>query len=187
MQDGRKLRNVKATNALVWPKDGRRSTTWGRFKDILQNKGPDMYLTINADKHDYMHNRPTRARWAGHTNIDDRALENSWTFNSRKYAPWVGKTMLSGRRSDLNYDFRTRKYQVENAFTWTDATWHPEPRKNKRNLNSYPYLYPEAVRDIYGEWYQNYNYMPQELGGPTDNARGKGWPVYHFEAMAGKR
>jgi hypothetical protein len=178
MHDGRVLRNVKTTNALVWPKDGRRNTTWGQLKDILQNKGPDMYLTINADKHDYMHNRPTRARWAGHTNLDDRGLENSCKFSTRKHAPWAGKRMLGGRKPDLSYDFRTRKYHEEHRQTWTDALWQPEPRTNKWNP------YPEAIRNIYGEWFQNYNYVPQELGGPISNRRGKGRFGHYFEAIA---
>jgi hypothetical protein len=61
-QDGRELREVKASKAFIWPKDGRNNTSWGRFKDILHNKGPDIFLTINADERDAMRNRPSKAQ-----------------------------------------------------------------------------------------------------------------------------
>lgn len=164
-QDGRKLRNVKTSKAFVWPKDGRNGGSWGRFKDILKDQGPDMYLTINADKLDYMYNRPTRARWSGHTNLDDTGLNLS--LNSAKYAPWTNKGLLGGRMQGLSYDFRTRQYGVPNRRTWTDATWQPEPRINKYNP------YPEAFRNIYGEWYQDPHYLPHNFGGPVNNERGR--------------
>jgi hypothetical protein len=173
-QDGRKLRNVKASKAFVWPKDGRNGTSWGRFKDILKDRGPDIYLALNADKLDYMRNRPVRARWAGHTNLDDTDLGIS--LNSAKYAPWTNKGVLGGRSKGLSYDFRTRQYGTPNKYTWTDAVWQPEPRINKSNP------YPEAVRDIYGGWYQDAHYLPQWLGGGVHNERGRGLWGYHLEA-----
>ena len=164
LQDGRILNKVKPSKAFVWPKDGKRGTTWGRFKDILQNKGPDIYLTLNAEKHDYMHNRPSRARWAGHTDLDDPRPESSCPLNYRKYAPWVQ------RHSAVAYDFRTRKYLLPHQEMWTDVVWQPKGTAWKGNV------YPEAVRDNYGEWWQDFNYMPCELGGPVSNERGRGSP-----------
>lgn len=169
VQDGRILRDVKASKAFVWPKDGRNGTSWGRFKDILKNKGPDIYVTMNASKQDYMHNRPTRAQWSGHTNLDDIGLDSVYTFNSRRYG------MPGGRSAGQRYDFRTRKYGITNRATWTDAVWQPEPRKNKYNV------YPEAVRDIYGRWFQDSHYLPQDLGGPINNERGRGAWGHRYE------
>ncbi|OAL00714.1 hypothetical protein IQ06DRAFT_348062 [Phaeosphaeriaceae sp. SRC1lsM3a] len=183
IQDGRILNKVKASKAFVWPKDGRRGTTWGRFKDILQNKGPDIYLTLNAEKHDYIHNRPSRARWAGHTNLDDPSPESSFPLNSRKYAPWVRRGML-GRHPEAAYDFRTRKYVQPHESMWTDAIWQPRGSGNKGNP------FPEAVRNIFGEWFQDSHYLPRELGGPVDNERGRGsiWgPVRPYRRPIGTR
>jgi hypothetical protein len=167
IQDGRVLRNVKASKAFVWPKDGRNGTPWGRLKDILQNKGPDIYLTMNATKRDYMHNRPTKARWSGHVHLDDN-LHSSYPFGGRKYASWTAKGVLGGRVPGQTYDFRTRKYGDANWWTWTDAVWQPKSRVNKRNP------YPEAVRDMDGDWLQDWHYVPHYMGGPIDNELGRG-------------
>jgi hypothetical protein len=162
-QDGRRLRHVKASKAFVWPKDGREGTSWGRFKEVLKNRGPDIYLTLNADKHDYMHNRPTKAEWSRHENIDGRGISSACWI-----APWTKRGMLAGRLGGQSYDFRTRKYGVPNRWTWTDAIWQPDSQRNKNCP------YPEAVRDIYGRWFQDLQYLPQELGGPVRNERGRG-------------
>jgi hypothetical protein len=145
-------------------------TGWGRFKDIIKGQGPDMYLTINADKHDYMKNRPTRAQWSGWKHLDDEGLQ---PYPLNKTPKWTPIDILGGRSPGKSYDFRTRKYARPNRYTWTDAVWQPEPRKNKYNR------YPEAVRDVRGEWYQNPHYLPQELGGPVDNELGRGLWGHH--------
>lgn len=162
---------MKATKAFVWPKDGKNVTSWGRFKDILRNQGPDMYVTFNAEKHDYMHNRPTRATWSCQTTLDDRDVGNVYTFGSKKPAPWVKKGILAGGREwGKSYDFRTRKFDYPNRYTWSDAVWQTGPWKNKYNP------YPEAVRNIYGQWFQDDHYLRQFGGGPVSNERGRGWP-----------
>ncbi|KAF2025275.1 hypothetical protein EK21DRAFT_76861 [Setomelanomma holmii] len=175
-QDGRKLRNVKPTKAFVWPKDGREGTSWDRFKDVMKNRGPDMYLTINADKHDYMHNRPTRAQWSGHTNLDDRGLLSA-TLSSKKFAPWTRIGMLNGRSPGECYDFRERTYGSPNRDMWTDAVWQPHPRKNKYSP------WPEAIRNMYGEWAQDRHYLPRELGGFVSNEQGKGLRGFNLQPV----
>lgn len=35
---------------FVWPSDGKRKYTWGRWKDILSDKGPDIYVTKQGDR-----------------------------------------------------------------------------------------------------------------------------------------
>jgi hypothetical protein len=168
VQDGRILQNVKASKAFVWPKDGRNDSTWGRFKDILQSKGPDMFVTMGAEKHDIMYNRPARADWAGWYLPGDMRWDSSSPFSARKHAPWTSNGLLGGRKEALPYDFRTRQYAAPNRRTWTNAIWQPEPRLNKSNP------YPDALRDIAGRWFQDEHYVPHAFGGPFDNERGRG-------------
>jgi hypothetical protein len=176
IQDDRVLRDVKVSKAFVWPKDGKNGTTWGRFKDVLANKGPDIYLTMNADKHDCLHNRPTRGTWSGHRNLDGLGVDCSYPF-SQKHAPWTKKGILGGRMPGLSYDFRTRQYEIPHRHMWTGAVWQPNPKKNKRNL------YPEAIRNIYGEWFQDRHYLPWYMGGPVDNERGRGSDRQYIRAF----
>lgn len=172
-QDGRRLRNVKTSKAFIWPKDGRNGSAWGRFKDILNDKGPDIYVNFNADKQGYLQNRPTRAQWAGHTHLDYNPTD-SVLLGFKNLTPWTSNGMLGGRMPGLRYDFRTREYGVPSRRTWTDAVWQPEPRKNDRNP------YPEALRDIGGNWYQDARYLPQFLGGPVNDELGRGIPGWHL-------
>lgn len=174
-QDGRELRNVKASKALIWPKDGRNSTTWGRVKDIFLSRGPDIFLTVNADKHDYMRNRPSKDRWAGYSSFD--GAHGPAHVRSGDSAPWTQKGSLGGRMPGLKYDFRTRKYEVPVWASWTDAVWQPEPRKNKSNR------YPEAYRDVHGDWFQDLHYRPWYRGGPVHNEQGVGIPGFYLRSM----
>ncbi|KAF2788480.1 hypothetical protein K505DRAFT_201995, partial [Melanomma pulvis-pyrius CBS 109.77] len=136
-QGGHRLRRVKPYKHLIWPRDGKRGSTWGRMKDIIQGKGPDIHVALSADKTDYMWNRPRRARWSRHTNLDDRGPDAALKYEF----PWA-------RREDTMkcYDFRTRKYCRPNRYMWTDAVWPDEPNDE--------FVYPYAMRDIRGEWIQ---------------------------------
>ncbi|CAO2647753.1 Nn.00g086750.m01.CDS01 [Neocucurbitaria sp. VM-36] len=177
-QDGRKLRHVKASKAFIWPKDGKNGSTWGRIKDIFQNTGPDIYVAFGANKADCVLNRPPRAQWSRHTNLDDRNLR--FEFDPRKFSPWTRNSALGGRMPGLSYDFRTRKYRTPNSRMWTDAIWQQEPYRN-RKWNSYP----EALRTHDGTWWQDMQYLPQHQGGPVHNEFGHGiggfqlplWPL----------
>jgi hypothetical protein len=171
-QDGRKLRTVKASKAFIWPKDGKRGSTWGRMKDVLQNKGPDIFVAFGARPTDCVSNRPPRAQWSGHTNLDDTGM--TFSFNSRKFSPFA-RTGLGSRSHHVAYDFRTRKHTRLNQDMWTDAVWQQEPYKN-RKWNSYP----EAVRRWDGQWLQDSQYLPQFLGGYVSNELGHGMPSLHL-------
>jgi len=149
IQDGKKFRGIKAQKAFVWPKDGRNGSKWGRMKDILTDIGPDIHITMSADKMDYMKNRQSRSRWAGWTCLDDRDRDVAM---SSRYAPWIHNAALGGRKPGLSYDFRTRKYGKHNKFTWTDVKWQPEPNGK--------HVYPEAFRSVTGDWYQDDHYVP---------------------------
>ncbi|CAE7213662.1 hypothetical protein PTNB85_07022 [Pyrenophora teres f. teres] len=156
-QDGRKLHNVKTEKAFVWPKDGRNGSKWGRLKDVVQNKGPDIFVAFGAHKSDCVSNRPSRSQWAGHLHLDDRGT--TLGFNPQKFAPWTRNGMLGGRDAGLSYDFRTRKHVEPNTDMWTDAIWQAEPYKNRKWNN-----YPEAVRMWNGRWVQDIQYLPFPFG-----------------------
>ncbi len=164
-QDGRKLRNVKTEKAFIWPKDGRNGSTWGRFMDIVTNKGPDIFVAFGAKKTDCLSNGPTRDQWSGHTNLDDRGIKCQ--LKPQQFAPWTTKGNLGGRAPGLQYDFRTRQYCKPFEGMWTDAIWQPEPYKNRKWNN-----YPEAVRDLSGQWYQDWQYLPISRNGPNHNEFG---------------
>ncbi|KAJ4334720.1 hypothetical protein N0V87_006629 [Didymella glomerata] len=150
VQDGNKFRGIKSHKAFIWPKDGRNGSKWGRMKDILQDKGPDIHIAMSADKMDYMKNRQHKSRWADWTCLDNRDRDVS--MSSVKYAPWTHNGALGGRAPGLSYDFRTRKYGQANPKTWTDIKWQPEPNGK--------HMFPEALRSFYGDWYQDNNYIP---------------------------
>lgn len=168
-QDGRKLRHVKTSKAFIWPKDGRNGSSWGRVKDIFQNKGPDMFVAFGARPTDCVSNRPPRSQWADHSHLDDRGMK--YSFNSEKFAPWTKSNILGGREHGLSYNFRTRKHSRPNRWMWTDAIWQQEPYKNKKANG-----YPEALRTMSGLWYQDTQYLPECLGGYFDNEFGIGLP-----------
>lgn len=94
------------------------------MKDILQDKGPDIHITLSANKMEYMNNRQTRSRWSDWTCIDDR--DKDLSMSSEKYAPWTHSFVLGGRSPGQSYDYRTRKYGHPDKYTWTDAKWQPE-------------------------------------------------------------
>ena len=138
IQGGRRLRGVKPKYHFVWPKDGKNGSTWGRWKDILHGQGPDIHVTISADKMDYMYNRQRRPRWSEHTNLDDRLPDGSI-----KHQPfWIGNK----RHGGISYDFFTRRYRPTDGDTWADALWQEEPNDQ--------FTYPYAFKDIQGQWYQ---------------------------------
>jgi hypothetical protein len=137
-QGGRRLDGkVKRHYAFIWPKDGKRGTTMGRWKDLLQNKGPDIHVSIGADKGDHLYNRQRKPRWAEWTHMDPRGPDGALPA-----ARWTRKH----RRPGVSYDFKTRKYGRENGNTWTDVRWPMEPNEG---MPAYAY------RDLNNRWWQN--------------------------------
>ncbi|KAF2733091.1 hypothetical protein EJ04DRAFT_295073 [Polyplosphaeria fusca] len=147
-QDGYKRRVKKPYYHFIWPKDGRNGSKWGRLKDIMTGKGPDIHVTIGAGKNDHMFHRQRRDTWAGHMNLDDRGPDCSlsaapWTRKSRDYA------------ANTAYDYKTRKYRRRYDGMWTDAYW-PEG-----NAKLDGYKYPYGFRDVDGNRWQWYSYAGQ--------------------------
>ncbi|KAF2814401.1 uncharacterized protein BDZ99DRAFT_360220, partial [Mytilinidion resinicola] len=136
-QGGRRLSKVKPHYAFVWPKDGKRGTTSGRWKDILQNKGPDIHVTISADRKDHLYNRQRKPRWARWNDVDHRGPDGAL-----RGMPWTQKH----RQPGVSYDFKARKYRYPKGNSWMDVRWRPEP--NAR-------IGPYAFKDMNAQWWQD--------------------------------
>jgi len=93
-----------------------------------------MFVTVGAQKMDYMFHRPRKARWAVHRSLDDRGPD-SFVGNRKGVPP--------REYQEKAYDFRTRKYRRLYEYMWTDAIWDPKQDTD----------WPEYVRDIWGEWW----------------------------------
>jgi len=156
------LHGQKGKLAFVWPRDGKRNTTFGRFKDILQNQGPDMFVMRNGA-------RPLRTSWT------NRRI-TSWDDPDRHLYDDTRNPMFWAKRGqDEKYDFRTRKYGKTNRYTWADAYWmQPTGRKgNKQSKQNFPMAY----KCNHGRWYQMFpNHRGDHGGfGPGADSMGPGF------------
>ena len=132
---------------FIWPKDGKNGSKWGRFKDIMSGKGPDIHVTVGAKKMDYMHHRPRKPRWGLHDDLDGRGPD----CHIRSPFPWVNKDRELG---DKCYDFYTREFRRPYHGMWTDVHRH-----SKGGFHPWP----KAVRDNFGDWWQDPAYVPFHL------------------------
>ena len=142
---------------LVWPKDKKRGRM-GRLKDIIQGKGPDIHLTMSANKHDYMTNRPLHGRWSGWETLDQRMRPgpSMWQGQYKLPAPcWVKNTSAFGRKPAMLYNFATRKFEKFHPSMWTDAIWQG-PHKHDG--------WPDQHRDVFGHWWEDRNWDPSAPG-----------------------
>lgn len=108
------LRGKRGNLAFVWPRDGKRNTSFGRVKDIFGAKGPDIFVMKNGA-------RPLKTSWTNRrfTALDD---PDAWLRDdTRKAMPWASRSRDNPDKKA--YDFRTRKYGKTDRFTWTDALW----------------------------------------------------------------
>jgi hypothetical protein len=127
---------------FIWPKDGQNGSKWGRAKDIFTGKGPDIHVTVSANKMDYMANRQRKCTWGNHLNLDDRLHDEEGLLQS----PWprlAGRGKRAG--AGLRYDFETRTYRRTYSRMKTDAFWN-------EGISRKEYPFPAAWRNIEGEW-----------------------------------
>lgn len=148
-QAGARRKKVKPYYHLIWPKDKDRGKL-GRLKDILQGKGPDIHLSISAQKNDHLHNRQLRGRWSNWPGFDRRVSGvNVWPGQFTLRDPfWVGD-------GSTQYNFFTRKYEGFHPAMWSDAIWQG-PHKNSQ--------WPDQYRDVNGKWRQDDGWDPRRPG-----------------------
>lgn len=126
---------------FVWPKDKPRGT-WGRWKDIFTNKGPDIFI---AEQNTPEPERPIWSNWKtrGHQHPDDRSPR--WDNDGKPFRQdqeFVGVFDFQRRDPDMKYDFATRRYRRPNNNVWSNIRWsRSEPRC------------PSEFRDAYGIWH----------------------------------
>ncbi|KAF2425240.1 hypothetical protein EJ08DRAFT_404064 [Tothia fuscella] len=120
---------------FVWPSDGKRKGTWGRWKDLMEGKGPDIYVAGQNQ-------RPSRDEWKNR--IQDDFIFNDAVRPAHRFAKRAG---------DKHYDFRTRRYRRDypDRVNWADAIW---PR-----WDADQYDHPLAYRCEHGDWY-NLSWAP---------------------------
>lgn len=133
-------------HAFLWPKDKQR-TPLGRLADIFTGKGPDMFVSSNANRAVRASDGPTRARWTGFPSTDPKEAQladaNAWYGGM----PWA-----RGREERPFYDFETRRFR-RRPFTGmaVNAVYMPH-EKNKALVWQYPdfkhpYGTTQAARD----------------------------------------
>ncbi|KAK3203277.1 hypothetical protein GRF29_112g746355 [Pseudopithomyces chartarum] len=157
-QDGvrKRPKDGKPFYHLVWPKD-KKMNMFGRLKDIIQGKGPDIHLAYSARKKDYATNRPLHGRWSGWEHLDRRMRPGPkmWAGQYELEGPfWVNNTSLGGRHPAMFYNFATRKYEPYHHKMWTDAIWQ----------GPYEKIMPDQYRTVRGTWRQDRNWNPSAPG-----------------------
>lgn len=103
------------TIGWIWPKDPRpgNRAKWPvgrRFKDVLTNKGPDIFV----GRLDGPSSGPHTPRWARWQDLYGDDEDDETTLPA---APWA-------RRGLKRYDFRTRTYRIPNDLTWSSVQYH---------------------------------------------------------------
>ncbi|KAF2086580.1 hypothetical protein K490DRAFT_15041, partial [Saccharata proteae CBS 121410] len=131
MRGGRPVRNIKPHYSFIWPRDGHQPLH--RLRDILTNRGPDIHLSITADKRLRPFDRPTKSRWSEWTVFDD--AEGVANDNSIEGPAWAK------REGGKKYDFRTRRWRRPEVGCWSDVAWEGGWGK-----------WPRAMRDVEGRW-----------------------------------
>ena len=115
---------------LVWPRDKKQKGvhSWSRIKDLLTNKGPDMWIGRQGEF------GPDRTLWSGWR---DRTYPYMESWDNLGYGQCMDEVLplkQAYRPPYQRYDFRTRKYRnIEkpgNHRMWTDVKWsNTKPRE----------------------------------------------------------
>ena len=104
---------------FVWPNDKRRGI-WGRWKDILTNKGPDIFI---AEQNTREPERPIWSNWKtpGPQHPDDHRPRwgNGKSFRQDQELP--GVFACQRRDLDTKFDFKTRRFRKPSAEVWSDV------------------------------------------------------------------
>lgn len=122
---------------FVWPNDKHRGL-WGRWKDILTNKGPDIFV---AEQHTHQPEKPIWSNWKtpGHQYPDDpRPRWDNYGKPFRQDKEFTGFFGCQRRDPDSKYDYATRRYRRPDDNVWSDAEWSStKPRRPYRVRNAH--------------------------------------------------
>ena len=107
---------------FVWPNDKHRGI-WGRWKDIVTNKGPDIFI---AEQGTRQPERPIWSNWKspGYPHPDDDGPR--WGTDGKPFRQeeeLVGVFDFQRRDPSMKYDFSTRRYRKPDENTWSDVVW----------------------------------------------------------------
>ena len=109
----------KSGSQFVWPRDKPHNSIWGRWKDILTLKGPDVWVTRRGS--DGPH-RPVWSNWRG----------PGWDNLGYKYVDEPDGPDLPlaiGRDPSKRFNFKTRRFERFHDGMWTDAKYCREHGK----------------------------------------------------------
>ncbi|KAL8715099.1 MAG: hypothetical protein Q9220_001056 [cf. Caloplaca sp. 1 TL-2023] len=116
---------------MVWPRDKKQkgAHTWGRFKDVLTGRGPDMYVNKQGET------GPHRTMWSGWGYGDDKLEDNMGYADNRRgwpleaWPPSGPRQWRHGYRPPGKvYDFNKRKYTMPHDQIWSDVKWDRKGR-----------------------------------------------------------
>ena len=110
----------RAAGQMVWPRDKKGSSiwSWGRLKDILTSRGPDIWCSRRGSLGPH---RPVWSNWRSPNPPAFTPWDNlGYLYKNEPDAPhWF----WAERPQNVRYDFKTRKYRVPDLDTWTDAKY----------------------------------------------------------------
>ena len=109
---------------MVWPRDKKRNS-WGRLRDILTGKGPDIWCTRQGSLAPH---RPIWSNWRAQRNDPLHAWDNlGYLYENDEGGPhWFG----AERPNNVKYDFKKRRYRVPDGEAWSDVKYD----RNNRSI-----------------------------------------------------
>ena len=109
----------KRGSQFVWPRDKPHNSIWGRWKDVLTFKGPDVWVTRRGS--DGPH-RPVWSGWRG----------PAWDNLGYKYVDepdGPDQPLAFGRDPLKKFNFKTRRFERFHDGMWTDVKYCREHRE----------------------------------------------------------
>lgn len=110
---------------LVWPRDKNQKGvvgSWRRWKDLLTNKGPDVWLSLDETGGPP---RPVWSNWQTPRHLVGDPDLPEWDNlgyqyrRAQEHRPFFG----ANRPQNKRYDFKSRKYKRPDVHTWSDAKY----------------------------------------------------------------
>jgi hypothetical protein len=153
------------TLGWIWPKDQRpgKPSHWPRrwrLRDILTNKGPDIYVGVIGKNKSSGLGTGSGTNWHRWTNDITNAGE---TDENDTPIPWAR------RGPGVRYDFRQRKYQFPDLATWSKVDYCTGART--RGLFSRPEVHfvPRRFWDKNGNEYPCHGWHDWQHGHHPDH------------------